>query len=458
MFDSIFWFKAMELLLSLSLLVFIHELGHFMWARFFKVGVEKFYLFFDAYNFALLRWNKQGLHLFDVIHFPTLVNPSATEYGIGWVPIGGYCAIVGMIDETHNADQADTDRPDAFVKKGKFAQFMIMFGGVLNNLILAVVIYIGMAWYWGKDILEIKNLPYGVAYSEVAKNVGFQDDDVVMALDGKPVQDLNSFQSGILLANEVMVLRQGKEVRIALPDTLGTHFLEYKEDLVNFCTIRQPMVVDSVLPGKTAEQIGLLRGDRIMQVDSMHTPYIADVRQQLKAHAGDSVTISVLRADSLYSFRTKLEANGMLGFSFKNMIGQEYFTHIDYSFAEAIPAGIGRGWDMLYNYVRQFKLVFTKQGAKELGGFGSMGSIFPEEWIWRAFWGLTAFISVALAFMNILPIPALDGGHIAILAIEAIIRRPLSDKLKDRLQYVGFGFIILLLIVVNANDIIKFLL
>ena len=148
----------------------------------------------------------------------------------------------------------------------------------------------------------------------------------------------------------------------------------------------------------------------------------------------------------------------MLGFSFKNMIGQEYFTHIDYSFAEAIPAGIGRGWDMLYNYVRQFKLVFTKQGAKELGGFGSMGSIFPEEWIWRAFWGLTAFISVALAFMNILPIPALDGGHIAILAIEAIIRRPLSDKLKDRLQYVGFGFIILLLIVVNANDIIKFLL
>ena len=457
MFDSIFWFKALELLLSLSILVFIHELGHFMWARIFKTGVEKFYLFFDAYNFALVRWNKQGLHFFDLIHFPTLVNPSETEYGIGWVPLGGYCAIVGMIDETHDAEHADTDRADAFVKKGKFAQFMIMFGGVLNNLILAVIIYIGIAWYWGKDILEIKNLPYGVAYNEVAKSVGFQDGDVVIALDGKEVQDLVSMQSGMLLANEVTVLRQGKEVRIALPDTLGTHFLEYK-DIADFCTIRQPMVVDSVLPGKTAEQIGLLRGDRIMRVGSLETPYIADVRQQLKVHAGDSVTISVLRADSLYTFRTKLEANGMLGFSFKNMIGQEYFTHIDYSFAEAIPAGIGRGWDMLYNYVRQFKLVFTKQGAKELGGFGSMGSIFPEEWIWRAFWGLTAFISVALAFMNILPIPALDGGHIAILAIEAIIRRPLSDKLKDRLQYVGFGFIILLLIVVNANDIIKFLL
>ncbi|MCR5395160.1 MAG: RIP metalloprotease RseP [Bacteroidales bacterium] len=455
MFDSTFWFKALELILSLSILVFIHELGHFMWARIFKVGVDKFYLFFDAYDFALVRWNKKGLHLCELIHFPTLVNPSSTEYGIGWIPLGGYCAIVGMIDETHDAEHADTDRPDAFVKKGPFARFMILFGGVLNNLLLAIIIYIGMAWHWGKDILEIRNLPYGMEYNEVAHNVGFQDDDVIIRLDGNDVSDMMSLQSGLLLANDVTVLRQGAEVTITLPDTLGTHFLTYK-DIASFVTIRQPMVVDSVMPGTEAARIGLLPGDSIVSVDSIPTPYIAGVHAQFSAHHGDTILLSYYRGDSLHTTQAFMGEQGKLGFYFRNMITPQMFTHIDYSFAEAIPAGITRGWDMLYNYVRQFKLVFTKEGAKELGGFGSMGAIFPEEWIWKAFWGLTAFISVALAFMNILPIPMLDGGHILILLIETIMRRPLSDKFKDRLQYIGFGFIVLLMIAVNANDIIKF--
>ena len=454
MFDSTFWFKAMELLLSLSLLVFIHELGHFMWARIFKVGVEKFYLFFDAYNFALLRWNKKGLHLFDFIHFPTLVNPTNTEYGIGWVPLGGYCAIVGMIDETHNAEQADTDRPDAFVKKGKFAQFMIMAGGVINNLILAVIIYIGMAWHWGADILEIKNIPYGLEYSEVAKNVGFQEGDIPVAVDGQPVRDILSFQNDLLLANDVTVRRQGQEVKIALPDTLGTHFLEHR-DIALFVTMRQPMVVEQAMENSEAKRIGLQEGDSIVSVDSVPTLWATDVTRALRAKANQEVQISFYRGDSLYTQTAQLDAEGKLGFYTKNIIGLQYFTHIEYSFFESIPVGLERGWNMLYNYVRQFKLVFTKQGAKEIGGFGSMGKIFPEEWIWKAFWSLTAFISVALAFMNILPIPALDGGHIAILIVEAIIRRPLSDKVKDRLQYIGFAFIILLMVAVNDNDIIK---
>ena len=455
MFDSTFWFKAFELLASLSILVFVHELGHFMWARFFKVGVEKFYLFFDAYDFALVRWNKQGLHFFDWIHLPRLVNPSATEYGIGWVPLGGYCAIVGMVDETHNSEQADMDRPDAFVKQGKFAQFMIMVGGVLNNVILAVIIYIGMAWHWGKDVLEIENLPYGVEYSALAKEIGFQDGDMIVAFDGERVTDFNSIGNHLLLANDVTVRRGGGEVTFALPDTLGTHFLKEK-DIMSFLSLRQPMVVADLLADGPAARAALQAGDSIVMVDSVLTPYFADVTSQLKLHAGDSVRIGYYRGDSLCVADVLLTSDGKLGIYSKSLIGPEHLTHIDFTLAEAIPAGLQQGWTMLYNYVRQFKLVFTKEGAKELGGFGSMGAIFPEEWIWKAFWGLTAFISVALAFMNILPIPALDGGHIMILIIEAIIRRPLSNKLKDRLQYIGFGFIVLLMVAVNANDIIKF--
>lgn len=456
MFDPVFWFKALELILCLSLLVFVHEFGHFMWARIFKVGVEKFYLFFDAYNFALLRWNKKGLHLFDLIHFPTLVNPSETEYGIGWVPLGGYCAIVGMIDETHDAEHADMDRPDAFVKKGKFAQFMIMVGGVLNNIILAILIYVGMAWYWGKDIVEPKNLPNGAVYSELAKSVGFQDGDIVLDVDGRVVNDFISFPSSLLLGNAVTVERNGQKVTIQLPDTLGQHFLSQKEDLILFASPREPFVIAGFVEDSPAANAGFQVGDSIVMCDSIPMPFFDQFKAYVSSHPLDTVQISFYRAGELMTQSLVLNEKGMMGARPRAINLRPYSTHVEFSFFEAIPYGIKQGYEKLYDYVAQFKLVFTKQGAKELGGFGTMGSIFPEEWIWKAFWSLTAFISVALAFMNILPIPALDGGHIMILIIEAIIRRPLPNKVKDILQYIGFGFILILMIAVNANDIIKF--
>lgn len=455
MFDSTFWFKALELILSLSILVFVHELGHFMWARIFRVGVEKFYLFFDANGFALLRWDKKGLHLFDLIHFPSLINPSDTEYGIGWVPLGGYCAIVGMVDETHDAEHADVDRPDAFVKKGKFAQFMIMVGGVLNNMILAVIIYIGMSWYWGKDIIEPQNLPWGLSYNEVAHQIGFQDGDMIIAIDEKTVTDVNNISNGLLLGNEVLVRRGVEQVKIVLPDTLGTHFLKYK-DVASFVSPAFPAVIDSLLPGSPAAVAGIEVGDQIVAIGGVATPYFQNMKEQLAVHGGDSVEVSYMREDSVYTALVLLGSDAKLGFFPRNMLANIPLTHIDYSFGEAVPAGFSRGWNMLYDYVRQFKLVFTKEGAKEMGGFGTMGSIFPENWIWKAFWSLTAFISVALAFMNILPIPGLDGGHILILLIEAIIRRPLGNRLKEILMYIGFGLVLTLVIAVNANDIIKF--
>ncbi len=455
MFSSIFWFKAFELILSLSILVFIHELGHFMWARIFKVGVEKFYLFFDAKDFAILRWNKEGLHLCELVHFPTLVNPSETEYGIGWVPLGGYCAIVGMIDETHDAESADLDRPDGFVKQSKFAQFMIMVGGVLNNMVLAILIYIGMAWHWGKEVVEPKNMPWGFTYGQVAQNVGFQEGDLILAIDGNEVNNCNTIASDLLLANNVTVMRNNERVTFDLPDTLGTHFLKYK-DFGTFVSPRFPAVVDSVIVGTPAASAQIQRGDQIVGIDSTEVLYFHQLTALLSQHAGDSVIVFYLRGDSVYSTAVLLSDDAKLGFYPRNMFANVPVTRIEYSFLEAVPAGFEQGWNMLYNYVRQFKVVFTKEGAKELGGFGTMGSIFPESWSWKLFWSLTAFISVALAFMNILPIPALDGGHILILIIEAIIRRPLPLKVKDALQYVGFGLILLLMIVVNANDIIKF--
>ena len=464
--DSIFWFKAFELIVSLSILVFVHELGHFMWARFFKVGVEKFYLFFDVYNFAILRWNKQGLHLFDLIHFPRLVNPSETEYGIGWVPLGGYCAIVGMIDETHDAEHADMDRPDAFVKQGKFAQFMIMVGGVLNNVILAVLIYIGMAWHWGADIVTLDKLP-NPYYSEYAQQIGFHEGDVIVSVDGKTV-DYGSLPNALLLGNEVKVRRSTPEngeeiVSIALPDTIGTYFLRNQKELARFLQPRMPMVVRGINGDDSpAASAGLAAGDSIIAVwsasDSITivTPDIDDVKAQLAMHAGDSLRLIFVRNREQMQADIMVKADSTIGIIINTQLPAHCLTHINYNLIEAIPAGIERGWNTLYNYVRQFKLVFTKEGAQSVGGFGTMGSIFPEEWVWKAFWSLTAFISVALAFMNILPIPALDGGHILILIIEAIIRRPLSDKVKDVLQYIGFGFIILLMILANLNDIIRF--
>lgn len=457
MFDSIFWFKAFELIASLSILVFVHELGHFMWSRIFKVGVEKFYLFFDAYDFALVRWNKQGLHFFDFFHFPRFVNPSETEYGIGWLPLGGYCAIMGMVDETHNADDIKGMEGDnLFVKKSKFAQFMILVGGVLNNLLLAIVVYIGMSWHYGREILEPQNIPNGVTYSEYAHSIGFAEGDMIVATDGQPLSDFNQLGSALLLANTITVVRDGQQVEISLPDTLGTYFLSNPEALPLFVQPCIPFVLAQVPDESPAAQAGMLAGDSIVMIDSIAMPFAHQVRNYLSTHAGDTIMVSAIRGLETMTFPVALTTDGKLGVYQRTGLPQSCFTHLDFTLLEAIPDGINRGWTMLYNYVRQFKLVFTKEGAQQVGGFGAMGNLFPQTWSWYDFWRLTAFISVALAFMNIIPIPGLDGGHILILIIEAIIRRPLSDKFKERLQYVGFALILLLMVAVNANDIIKY--
>ena len=440
---SIFLFKALQFLAALCILVFVHELGHFMWARIFKVRVEKFYLFFDTEKFALLRWKPKG---------------SDTEYGIGWIPLGGYCAISGMVDETHDAkDLGETVQPWEFRAKGPFARFMIMVGGVLNNIILACLIYICMAWHWGNDVLDLRNLENGMTYSEYAQSIGFQNGDILWTVDGEVAEE-GTFHNALLLGNNAQVKRNGEIIDIALPDTIGKVFLRDEKQLAMFAQVRFPMVIAGLsAEDSPAALAGMMAGDSIVGINGNRAVFTDEIKPYFAEFAGDSIQVSFYRGDSLMTTDLVVRADSTIGIALRPALTADALTHIEYSFIEAIPAGLQKGWNMLYNYVRQFKLVFTKEGAQSLGGFGTMGSIFPESWSWMVFWSITAFFSVALAFMNILPIPGLDGGHILILVIESIIRRPISDRAKEIAQYIGFGLVLALMVYVNANDIWKFI-
>lgn len=435
--------KAVQFLLSLSLLIFIHELGHFFWARLFKVRVEKFYLFFDAYGKALWRWKPKG---------------SDTEYGIGWIPFGGYCKIAGMIDESMDKEQMQqAPQPWEYRTQAAWKRALIISGGVINNLLLAIIVYIGLIWYWGTDELRMRSIEQGMAYSEYAQGLGFRNGDIIWAIDGKEV-DYKAFATSLLLAEEVTVKRGDELLTLAMPDSMGEYFLRENAELGNFVAIRYPMVISEVVEGGLAQAAGMTPGDSIVAVDGIPTRYFDEVKPMLASHAGDTVTLSYIRAGQWMDTAVPVSEAGTIGvYTMLPMVARDIFTHIDYTLWQAIPAGVQRCYDMLYNYVRQFKLVFTKEGAKSLGGFGTMGSIFPDTWDWGAFWSLTAFFSVALAFMNILPIPALDGGHLFFVIYEVITRRKPSDKVLEWAQYVGFFIIVALIVLVNANDIYKFI-
>ena len=447
--------KGVQLILSLSILVFIHELGHFFWSRLFKVKVDKFYLFFDTEKFALIRFTPAGRP-----QSPALINVTIpggdTEYGIGWIPLGGYCKIAGMVDESMDKEQlAQEPKPWEFRTQTAGKRFMIMVGGVLNNMLLAIFIYICMAWYWGKDVVYMRDIQPGMTYSAYAHEVGFWEGDIVWEVAGEKA-DVTNFRNELLMGSDITVKRGEELVTIRVPDTIGQFFLGHPEELASFATAKVPMVVEDVVLGGPAARAGMQAGDSIVAVNGTEAPYVGTVSALIAGHPDQEVTIGFCRNGERMEATLTLNEESKMGISYMPMNIADYVTHISYNFLEAIPAGIVRGWDMLYNYVRQFKLVFTPEGAKSLGGFGTMASIFPEAWDWYAFWAMTAFFSVALAFMNILPIPALDGGHIMFLVVEIVTGRKPSDRVLEIAQYIGFGIVIALLIFVNANDLYKF--
>ena len=439
LFMETFLIKAAQLMLSLSILVFIHELGHFFFARLFKVKVEKFYLFFDPW-FSLFKYKPKN---------------SDTEYGIGWLPFGGYVKIAGMIDESMDKEQmAQPEQPWEFRSKPAWQRLLIMTAGVINNFILALIIYSMIAWVWGETRLPMKNIGGNLVYSEIAHNAGFVDGDLPLRADGKEIYEFSGETIRALAeAKEVEVLRNGEVVTLTLPEDLMLQLLGGNQ---RFASCRMPVVVDNAIAGYGAYDAGMQSGDSIIAVNGVPTPDYTDFTAQLANYKNGNTDITFVRNGEEQNLSVAVNEEGKIGISLIPATTFYPTETIYYGFFESIPKGIKKGFDTLVGYVSDFKYVFTKEGANSLGGFGTIGSIFPSVWNWEAFWQMTAFLSIILAFMNILPIPALDGGHVLFLLYEVIARRKPNEKFMEYAQITGMVLLFGLLIYANLNDIIRF--
>lgn len=439
--------RTLQVIMSLSLLVIIHEGGHFLFSRLFKVKVEKFYIFFDPW-FALFKFKPKK---------------SDTEYGIGWVPLGGYVKIAGMIDESMDTEQMKQPvQPWEFRAKPAWQRLLIMVGGVVMNFLLALFIYSMILFAWGDSYVSLQDMTHGMKFNERAQEIGFRDGDILLRADEKPLERFSmDMLRDISEARTVTVLRQGKETEVYMPEI---SLLEMAKEDPMFVETLVPNVVDSVIPGGGLARAGIQKGDKLLAIDD--TPLnswndLVNTLARIQADAqeagakdasmqmvysrdGVNDTVAV-RTDSLF----KVGAMAM-PLSYK-------VTKRQYGFFESFPAGVRLGVNTLKGYVNDLKYVFTKEGAKSVGGFGTIGSIFPKVWDWHRFWEMTAFLSIMLAFMNILPIPALDGGHVLFLLYEIIARRKPSDKFMERAQVVGMFLLFALLIWANMNDVIRFL-
>ena len=435
---EIFLIKALQLIVSLSILVIVHEFGHYIFARMFRIRVEKFYLFFDPW-FALFRYKPKNSH---------------TEYGIGWLPLGGYVKISGMIDESMDKEQmSQPAQPWEFRAKPAWQRLLVMVAGVLFNLLLAFFIYSMVLFTWNDTYLPLKNVTQGMEFSQAAKNAGFQDGDILLRADDK---ELERFGVRTLLdvanAETVTVLRNGQEVELTIQEGLMQNLLADKE---GFATYRVPTVVYQTMEGSAADKAGLMPGDSIVGVNSVPTPLFADLRTALDTNRNREVMLDYYRSGTLHATAVQVDSAGTLGF-YAMGAPQIYRTVTrTYGFFESFPAGIGMGIQTLKDYVAQFRYVFTKEGASSLGGFGAIGNLFPPQWNWQAFWMMTAFLSVILAFMNILPIPALDGGHVMFLIYEVITRRKPNEKLMEYAQIAGMILLLGLVLYANGMDVVR---
>ena len=434
-----FLIKTVQLLLSLSILVIVHEFGHFIFARMFKVRVEKFYLFFDPW-FSLFKFKPKNSH---------------TEYGIGWLPLGGYVKIAGMIDESMDREQMKQPaQPWEFRSKPAWQRLLIMVAGVVFNFILAVFIYSMIAYTWGTSYIPFKNAYAGMEYCQSARDIGFQNGDIPLTADGATLDFMSSETlQKIVEAREVEVLRGTDTVSIAIPQDFMLRLIDKEEQ---FAMYRIPPVVYEAADHTGAQQAGLQKGDRIESINGKTTPSLDELHQVLANYRDTTVTVAFLRNGVQHSTQVKTDSVGALGILISPLSESYEVVTEHYGFWESFPKGIELGVDKLTSYVSSMKYVFTKEGAQSLGGFGAIGSIFPEQWNWEAFWSMTAFLSVILAFMNILPIPALDGGHVLFLLYEVITRRKPNDKFMEYAQMVGMIFLLLLLIYANGNDIFRF--
>ena len=429
--------KGIQLLLSLSLLVVLHELGHFIPAKLFKTRVEKFYLFFDV-KFALFKKKIGG-----------------TEYGIGWLPLGGYVKISGMIDESMDTEQMKLPpEPWEFRSKPAWQRLIIMLGGVIVNLLLGLLIYAMIFYVWGKDTLTYDAVPNGMEVSKLAKSIGFEDGDRIIEVDGVVLDNVLDINRNLFLRSveEVSIQRANglKEV-ISVPEDFGSQMFE-SGDLRPFFVLIPPAII--IQPDTPAEAAGLMNGDVVLKTNGIPINGYSFLVTHLKEQKYDTLQIELRRgADQIITKKIFPREDGTIGIRFDDKSVQ--YTHVDLTFSESIYDGFNYGFWTLHDYAAQFKYVFTKKGASQVGGFAAIGNLFPAQWNWRGFWSSTALISIILAFMNILPIPALDGGHVMFLMYEIISGRKPNDRFMEYAQMFGFLLLLAVLLFANGNDIYR---
>ena len=431
--------KVLQFFMSLSLLVAIHEFGHFIMARVFKIRVEKFYIFFDPW-FSLFKW-KRG----------------ETEYGVGWLPLGGYVKIAGMIDESMDLEQMKAPvQPWEFRAKPAWQRFMVMIAGVVMNVLLAMMIYTGIRYAYGESYMANEDAKWGYVFNETAEQMGFRDGDKFVSVDGVAVDDVNEVRSKLLLTKEdraVVVERDGEQVAFTIPfeQLLDMRRNRNYEDLYK---LRLPFFIDS-LASASAIESGLQVGDQVVALNGTESIGASQVTELLQQHKGDTVTLTVLRGGVENDLLVPINDEGKIGVMFNANVFQPRTR--TFTFFEAIPAGVSLAFDTLADYWEQLKLIVQPKTKmyEELGGFIAIGNIFPSEWDWSRFWTMTAFLSIILAVMNILPIPGLDGGHALFTLWEMVTGRKPSEKFLEIMQYVGFAILFVLLIYANGNDIYR---
>ena len=460
--------KAAQLICCLSLLVFLHEGGHFLFAKLSGVKVEKFYLFFNPYFHLFSTRDEWFTRLFPYF------KDNETEYGIGWLPLGGYVSIAGMVDETKSAEDIAARAPQEsdFNQKPVWRRFLIMFGGVLFNLIAALVIYSAIVFTWGREIVPMRNLPDGLNYNQTAQEIGFVNGDTPIRIDGMEIEGFSgALMMDISEAKTVTVLRNGEEVDIEMP-TGGISLLEMQKSPQFFSLPIKP-IVGEVAEGMPAYKYGIEAGDIIQEIDGVPTTDVTDVttelgrRQDILSAEGctpedsiraKSISLIVMRAGTgaQDTLNMVLGNDTKLGVLWDNKFKDIPTEHQSYTLLQSIPAGFQLAWKTLSDYVVSLKYLFHKEGIQQVGSFLTIGDLFPPIWDWQSFWNLTAFISIILAVMNILPIPGLDGGHIALLLYEGIMRKQPSPKVMDVIEKAGLFLLFALMILAFSNDIMRF--
>ena len=486
-----FLIRALQLILSLAILVLLHEFGHFLFARLFKVRVDKFYMFFNP-QFSLLRakkiegkWNikffaknvqpnerikldengnpmMSGKHnVMEQVPVDELPLddwrrfPEHTEWGIGWLPLGGYCKISGMIDESMDKTQLlQPAQPWEFRSRSVWQRLPIIIGGVFVNFILALIIYSAVLFVWGKEYIPVENAKYGFYFSQTMQDVGFKNGDKILKVDNLTPKTYQEVGKKIIYDNaKTVTVQRGDSVfDIQIPADIEKKILKSETSPIDIC---YPFVIDKVSNNSPAEKAHLQSGDSIVAINGKSMGMFQDIAKELSNSKDKQIKIDFIRKGAVQSADIQLDGKGKLGVGLRSPLNyfetkKEYF-----GFFESIPAGIKMGVETLANYVKGFKLVFTKEGASQLGGFGTIGKLFPPVWDWQSFWMVTAFLSVILAFMNLLPIPGLDGGYVLFLIYEAITGKKPSEKFMENAVTIGFVLLVALMIYANGNDIFR---